>query len=242
MAILSLVPNVQSLTSPYTVRISKRARRVRLTYSVREGLVVVVPKRFNHKHIPPIVQEKAGWIKRIREKLEKEHIGRDPSLSDKLPSRIAFPAIGLTWEVSYQEVYRKSLLEQGNHLSVTAEEHAGIILHQWLRKKAHEHLIPWLTRVSRETALDFSSIVIRNQKSRWGSCSRHKRISLNQKLLFLPPHLVDYLMVHELCHTKQLNHSAKYWALVGSFLPEYRALDSELRRAWQRYVPVWAES
>ncbi len=236
------VPSSQSLIPAYSIRVSRRARRVRLTYSAREGLVVVVPRRFSQKHVPRIVQDKAEWIKNIQRKLEKEQESRDPSLSEHLPACIRLPAIGVSWEVAYTPASRRTVFEQENNLTVTAGEDAPVLLRRWLHRKAREYLIPWLERVSRETGLGFSAITIRNQKSRWGSCSRHKRISLNQKLLFLPPHLVEYLLVHELCHIRQLNHSVTYWKLVSSFLPKYRGLDRELRRAWQRYVPAWAEN
>lgn len=68
------------------------------------------------------------------------------------------------------------------------------------------------------------------QKSRWGSCSRHGTLSFNYLLLFLPPALLDYVVVHELCHLKEFNHSEKFWDLVAKTIPEWRKLRKELKR------------
>lgn len=71
---------------------------------------------------------------------------------------------------------------------------------------------------------------VRNQKSRWGSCSRKRNLNFNYKLALLPPRLADYIIVHELCHLGELNHAPKFWGLVARAIPEHRALRRELRR------------
>ena len=101
-------------------------------------------------------------------------------------------------------------------------------------------MVPWLERTSDELELPFVRAIVRGQKTRWGSCSTQKTISLNYKLLFLPDELARYLFVHELCHTRHLNHSARFWRLVQSREPNYERLENQLTDAW-RYVPLWAE-
>ncbi len=75
----------------------------------------------------------------------------------------------------------------------------------------------------------YQKISIKNTKSRWGSCSRSGNLSFSYKLALLPPHLADYVVVHELCHLGQFNHSPKFWALVAETLPNYKALRKELK-------------
>lgn len=75
----------------------------------------------------------------------------------------------------------------------------------------------------------FNKIFIKNQKTRWGSCSCKKNLSLNYKIVFLPKKHLDYIIVHEMCHLKEFNHSRKFWALVEKALPDYLDIKKELR-------------
>jgi predicted metal-dependent hydrolase len=72
-------------------------------------------------------------------------------------------------------------------------------------------------------------IAIRNTKSRWGSCSKKGNLNFNYRIVFLPPALADYLVVHELCHLGEFNHSPKFWNLVAKAVPDYKKLQKELR-------------
>lgn len=75
----------------------------------------------------------------------------------------------------------------------------------------------------------FSKISVRNQKARWGSCSRKGNLNFNYKIVLLPEKLADYIIVHELCHLKEFNHSRNFWDLVGRSAPDYRNIRKELR-------------
>ena len=73
-------------------------------------------------------------------------------------------------------------------------------------------------------------LFIKNHKSRWGSCSSRGNLNFNYKIVLLPPEVADYIIVHELCHLKEFNHSPKFWALVAQTLPNHLALRHHLRR------------
>ena len=107
-----------------------------------------------------------------------------------------------------------------------------------LKKCAKEIFTLKLNALSDITQLEFNKICIRGQKTRWGSCSAQKNITINFKLLFLPPVIVNYVLLHELCHTKYLNHSTKFWQLVAKFDTNYKAHDKVLKSGDQ-FIPEW---
>lgn len=77
--------------------------------------------------------------------------------------------------------------------------------------------------------LEYKKVFIKNQKTKWGSCSSTKNLNFNYKIILLPPHLQDYLVVHELCHLKEFNHGKAFWNLVGEKIPDHKILSKKLR-------------
>lgn len=76
----------------------------------------------------------------------------------------------------------------------------------------------------------FNRVAIKNHKSRWGSCSKKKNLNFNYKIIFLPEHLAEYIVAHELCHLKEMNHSRRFWNLVSKFVPNYKAYRQALKK------------
>jgi predicted metal-dependent hydrolase len=231
----------------YTVRVSPRARRVRLVIKADGTLEVVVPRRFAKRAIPGIVESKRDWVERTRVKLEarRRELQADPP---RLPDRIMLGALGEEWMVEYRlaafGVTRTGVRESPGRLVVTGPAGDPVAcrdaLCRWLTRTARGTLVPWLDELAADHDLPYSKASIRQQRTRWGSCSRRGSISLNARLLFLPPRLVEYVLLHELCHTKQLNHSPRFWALLGSHDPECDAHRKALRTA-KAVVPSWLD-
>jgi predicted metal-dependent hydrolase len=230
---------------PYTLRISEKAKHVRFQVSVEKGLEIVVPKRFSVSRVPSLVEKNSQWIEQALQKA-KAFQGRIGAVRDwQMPQEITSPALDLTWRVLTCRDDVKSVMVRETS-ATTLVVHGATddgatcqrALKGWLTDKAKDYLVPWLQRVSDETGLDYSAVSIRQQQTRWGSCSSRRSISLNARLLFLPPDLVTYVLVHELCHTKHLNHSPRFWRLVESHLPDYRQFDRQLRNG-DRFMPGW---
>jgi hypothetical protein len=97
------------------------------------------------------------------------------------------------------------------------------------RETALAFVLERLEHFNRFYGLVWKKVTIKNLSTRWGSCSKIGNLNFSYKILYLPKELADYLVVHELCHLKEFNHSKAFWALVEETLPEYRALRRQLR-------------
>ncbi len=97
------------------------------------------------------------------------------------------------------------------------------------KEKARELALARLADFNQHYQLEWKRVAIRNQRRCWGSCSSKKNLNFNYKILFLPPHLQDYIVVHELCHLKVMNHGQEFWKLVAEKIPNYEACCAELR-------------
>lgn len=231
----------------YRVRESGRAKHVSIRISLLGDIEVVVPTGFDQSCIPDLVQERRTWITRTVQQLKTERQAVTPAADAPLPDEIILRSPSEHWQVVYQSTHRQTIkvsILPSHHLLVTGDlsdqQACRQALQHWLRQHAKAKLVPWLEQVSQDVQLPFQRASVRGQRTRWASCSNQQTISLNYKLLFLPPDLVRYVFIHELCHTLQMNHSAAFWSLVEAKEANYRELDSALRKAW-RYVPAWAE-
>ena len=231
----------KSWTIPaYDVRESNRARQVIIKVSPWSELEVVVPIGFDLSEIPDILRKKAGWIRKNLERTQ-------PPEELTSPKSICLGLLGETWRAEYSRTpaQRLSLSEQaGNVLLLTGPVDDPVTvaasLNQWLQERAKEVLVPWLDRLSAELSLPFSRAAVRRQRTKWGSCSAEKSISLNRNLLFLPKSMARYVLVHELCHGRRLDHSKRFWSLLETFEPNARRTAAKLREAAQ-WVPRWAQ-
>ncbi len=101
------------------------------------------------------------------------------------------------------------------------------------RRQAREVVLSRLEFFNKEFTTIYGSVSIRDQKTRWGSCSHRNNLSFNYRIAFLPNELADYIIVHELCHTIEHNHSPRFWAQVARALPNHEALRKEIRTRYQ---------
>ncbi len=229
----------------YTVRQSARARHVWLRFSPLGELIVVVPKRFDVRRIPGIVEQNCNWITRAATRVKERREALDQKTPLTLPSRIDLPALALQWIVEYrpEASMRVTLSERESGrlvLSGKTDDHEACqaALLRWLHRRARDFLVPELTAVASQCGFSISRVMIRSQRTRWGSCSRRGTISLNVRLLFVSPDLVRHVMLHELCHTKQMNHSPGFWSLLEQHDPRWRDYRRRLRATWQQ-LPAW---
>jgi predicted metal-dependent hydrolase len=98
-----------------------------------------------------------------------------------------------------------------------------------VKKIAYGQVVKRLEYFNSTYGFTYNNVRIKKQKTRWGSCSEKKNINFNFKLLFLPPELSDYIIVHELCHLGEFNHSKRFWNLVAKTMPNYLELKNQLK-------------
>lgn len=161
-----------------------------------------------------------------------------------LPKSICWHAVGMKWDVQISKSagnrrLRVEFSYPNLHIVLPANKQNDCfaIYKRWFVQQADSYLTAILQELSASCDLAFSSVSYGHQKSLWGSCSAHKQIRLNAKLLYLPPRLMRYVLIHELCHTVHMNHQPEFWSLVERFVPDYRELKRQMRYA-DRYIPV----
>jgi predicted metal-dependent hydrolase len=224
----------------WVVRESNRARRltVRVFHSGR--VEVVVPSRTSPMTVERFVERHRTWIERKREEARARAVPATPFP----PSHIEFAVNGENWRIHVTGAGRRVRLKPlGDGLmaldgDATDGRAVRQALRRWLTDRAAETLGPVLHQYARELGFEFERVLIRRQRSRWGSCSTRGTISLNCCLMFQRPQVVRYLMIHELSHTLHMNHSRRFWQTVSRHCPDYRRLDRELLDGWRR-VPAW---
>ena len=225
----------------FSVRESARARRLSIKVFPRGRVEVVVPRRTRPADVEAFVSENRDWIAKALASFA-DHIAPD---TYRLPTRIELPAVDRRVVVAYRSDRASRSVrgrQHGDTLVLTGatrdESQCTKALHRWLSKVARREFGPRLAALSRQSGLHYERMQIRAQRTCWGSHSSTGTICLNLCLLFLEPRVVRYLMVHELCHARHMDHSPAFWRLVSRYEPNYRRLDRKLGESW-RDVPGW---
>ena len=236
---LGLLEKTTGDHAAWRVRASDRARRLTVRVFPGGEVEIVVPNGTRPHAVEQFVARYRPWIDRKVAQYRPLETGT----SGALPEAIRFQASGDCWRVEYvrgQGVPRlvidgTRLLLVGDLSRVALVRHA---LQRFTMRIAHSILVPQLEQLAAECGLHYSTAQIRRQRTRWGSCSRRGTISLNACLVFQPADVVRYLLLHELAHTRHLNHSRRFWALLAQLEPRWRELDAALSQGW-REVPAW---
>ncbi|MEX2405642.1 MAG: M48 family metallopeptidase [Candidatus Paceibacterota bacterium] len=177
---------LQNKKVSYTLRKSKRARRMRLAVYCDGSVIVTAPFDLKEGVTERFVREKTDW----------------------LLSKIAY-------------------FKQFRGKPVARYSHEDYVKY---KTKAYDIVCERVEYFNNIYGYNFNQINIKNQKTRWGSCSKKGNLNFNYKLLFLPEKVRDYIVVHELCHLKEFNHSRKFWNLVAKTFPDHREIKAELRK------------
>ena len=222
------------------VRLSSRAKRLLFKSSIKKGVEIVIPHGADLSWVADMTQNRIPWIRSAQQHVRE---GR----SQINPTQIDLKALGETWSVDFEKVdeVRNGLLVSGERTLTVGEDpkdvfHVARKLQGWFHQKARASLIPWLASLADGRGLRFNKTYVKNQTSLWGSCSKKRNINLNRNLLFIPTHLVEYVLHHELTHLEHLNHSKRFWSTFTRVLPDCWELRRELKSLRPDDIPLWA--
>jgi len=198
---------------PYTVRRSGRARRVRVNVHAHTGVEVVLPVRAPERAAAAAVRELRPWIERRLDEAQ-DVLARIAARAGTVPYLGA--PLQLVPEAGRTRVHRN-----GERLLVPAGD-ARAALERFYRRSARTEIAPRLDRAAAQAGSSYRDLSIRAQRTRWASCSADGRMSFNWRLLLAPERVLDYVVWHEVCHLEILDHSPRFWALLGRRWPGYR--------------------
>lgn len=218
-------------------RTSPRARRMSARVHLDGQVEIVAPRGASAAAIESFIARHRRWIEaRVAERRALAPVPFPPR-------EIELPALGQRWRLHLAggrgrpraAVLASGLLSLHGSGDRTA---LAAALRDWLKAHCHEPMGARVAELAAQHGFTYRTVHLRCQRTRWGSCSRRGVISLNVCGAFQPAPVLDYLLLHELSHTRHMDHSDAYWQTVESVCPGWRMLDRELTAGW-RHVPRW---
>lgn len=208
-------------------------RRPRRTVGLKitaDGLVVHAPKRIFEFQLNQILQEKSNWILSKLQAREANHVAKVEWVNGE---HLLYLGHDIQLQIT-PSTSNKALIFDQNTLSIASPQlnnHAvlGRKVIQWYKKQAAIDFSRRLEILAAKLGVPTPPLTLSNAQSRWGSCNSRGEVRLNWRLLQAPPHIINYVICHELAHLKQMNHSAKFWAVVESLFPNYKLAEKELK-------------
>jgi predicted metal-dependent hydrolase len=207
-------------TIEYAVSQSSDASKPRIDVDIH-GVTVIVP---DLAEIQPkeLLQENAVWVVEKQREFDQHR--------EKIPDRTfeegeVFPLLGAGRELVVEPAQSHTVTDSSIRLRKSTVEQSTVkqVLENVYRRKAREHFSERADLYADQMGVEYGKIEIRNQRTKWGSCSTTGTISLNWRLLMAPPDVVDYVVIHELAHLQEPNHDSAFWSLVSQYDPEYEA-------------------
>ena len=220
-------------TVEYEVRRSTEANEPRIDVDIH-GVTVVLPES-NEVLASTLLKENAAWVLDKRQQYN--------AYREQVPDRIFepgenFPFLGEDRELVVEP--RGKQVIEGNTIrlrkSAVAQSSVQRVLENFYRRQAREYMTERTGYYAEKMNVEYEKLEIRNQRTRWGSCSTEGTISLNWRLIMAPPEIVDYLIVHELAHLTEQHHGDDFWQLVAEQMPDYQSRAQWLEENGTRLV------
>jgi len=187
---------------------------------ISESLVEIhAPNNISDKKIQTIIDKKKLWIYKTITKLPKNKKDIKEYISGE-----AFWYLGKRYRLDVTKTNHKGLKFKYNKfiLNINNKVNAKELFEKFYKEKAKEKLIPRVYFYANKMGISINDVKIRNMKKRWGSCTSNNDIILNYHLIKAPWRVIDYVIIHELAHTIEFNHSKKFWQIIKIQIPDYK--------------------
>ena len=217
----------------FSVEVRKTDRKKSASIHLDGNLVrVTVPKSLSDNRIRDLIQKRTLWIKT---KLNQQSQRLVPKPKEYVSGETIL-YLGRNYRLKVLRENKVSIKMKNGYLVATVlqndtdpQKTIKSLLEDWYQKHAEMRLKEKTKRFSKLIGVVPKSIAVKNYKSRWGSCSSKAELTYNWRIILAPHHIVDYVVVHELCHLLEYNHSSKYWKHVERHIPNYKE-----KREWLR--------
>lgn len=214
---------------------SKRAKRISIRVKPFDGVSVTIPFKLSYKEGERFANEKQDWIKASVNKTS-EFEERLTVFTEETEFKTRKHELKISrWDkeaLSVRVVNGKIYVKYPFNFNIRDEQIQNGIrrgIERALKIEAMEYLPARTAYLGKKLGFKYRTLLINNTKSRWGCCTRDNQISLNLHLMRLPSRLIDYVIIHELCHTVQKNHGRNFWNLMEKVLPGAKLLNKELK-------------
>jgi predicted metal-dependent hydrolase len=208
----------------YLHKTHPRSRSIKIKVEANGQVVVVTPKRYSQHQIDHFVQQNLDWIARVQAKLT----AHKHSATTETEVMIFGKKYALKVEYSATQPVGVRVQSQTvtiNPLSptITSPRHASVKtqLERFLKNTAEKYVVPRTHQLAKMMKISFTTISLRQQKTRWGSCSSTGSLNFNWRLVHYSPPIIDYVIIHELAHRRQMNHSLAFWNIVKEYDPAF---------------------
>ena len=207
-----------------------RARRTVGLKITADGLVVHAPKRIFAFQLNQILQQKSSWILNKLQAREANHVAKVEWIDGE---HLLYLGNDIQLIISQNNSNKALIFDQNTLLVASPQSNNHAVLGrkviQWYKKQAALDFSRRLEILAAKLGVATPPLTLSNAQSRWGSCNSRGEVRLNWRLLQAPPHIINYVICHELAHLKQMNHSAKFWAVVEQLFPNYKLAEKELK-------------
>lgn len=234
--------DMQPPAIPFTKVEEARGRRLKLSVNRKGEIVVKVPKHTPAIILNRFINQNLSWIIQQQAKVSSKKVLADDQI-------LLFGKI-YQMRVVYEIDKRSGCTVAGDQLVINAmtpdaqlsDSKVQLILTRFLRTSASHYILQRVPQWADKMKINYGKIQLRQQRSRWGSCSSSGTLNFNWRLAHAPPAVVDYVIIHELAHRQEMNHSLRFWQLVASFDPAYQRHRGWLKREGRMVIPAGTEA